>query len=343
MDLSYLKEVLLLNKVFLAAATLWGLVLAFVALTKSLQQNCFNLQALAIVGMVVGGIASSLDFLLEVTQDRIYCYDTKPSSKPVVHISRGAPVFKALSLLGMLVGVAFLFWSRSQRTDEKKLFRREVFKVPDEYSGVYWMYSSGTSYFVEPSLDSRDRAFFLLFFEAFVRLLGNLSLFWLFVLATLNPTQWATLCGSDFYLLTWVNVNGGNNPLFWIPFSFTLSRLFLGFSYPDRRMDLREQAVDHSELEQHNLLRSDHESETKSGNVLKPKETGSEAADNDFLDVNEVMLEDAKKELKNQSDHESETTGNVLKTRSKEAAGKKSEELNQGEDKEKEEEVGKAK
>lgn len=69
-----LKEVLFLNKIYLAGATLWAFVVLAIEVGNidSFQNSSGNLTALTYFGIVMGGVVSIVDATLECGQDLVY-------------------------------------------------------------------------------------------------------------------------------------------------------------------------------------------------------------------------------------------------------------------------------
>lgn len=78
-----LKEVLFLNKIYLAGATLWAFVVLAIEVGNidSFQNSSGNLTALTYFGILMGGVVSIVDATLECGQDLVYteCCDSDNS------------------------------------------------------------------------------------------------------------------------------------------------------------------------------------------------------------------------------------------------------------------------
>jgi hypothetical protein len=70
----FLKDVLCLNKLYLACVTFWGFFIAFVTLNKDVQKDCASLAALAVFGMVVGNTGDLFYLVFKLIQDSLFSF-----------------------------------------------------------------------------------------------------------------------------------------------------------------------------------------------------------------------------------------------------------------------------
>jgi len=189
-----------INKIFLAAAAMWGFIIAFVTADKSIQQDCGSLYSIAVFGIVFGSVAAVADLVLEVWQDSTYICRLKGCDDCVCQSCRCCDSCKAC---------------------------RRTCKVPEKYKGISWIFttndkaSSGGDKSAKGGAGGGDKVkspavpkagagtkaknpeaandkgpylgeglvygvWWIFFLETFIRFVGNVALYWLLVLASLS-------------------------------------------------------------------------------------------------------------------------------------------------------------
>jgi len=205
------KEVLTLNKFWLAGISAWGFIIAYVLSVNSFGSDCNELSNIAIIGYTIGVTVSFLDFMLELLQDLSYfCSDDEEDDEEVGRVN-----------------------TRHEHHLGVPSAWRANFNAPRKYTGCHWFYLSQNVKCGERRTDP----FFLFLFEALVRFAGNIALFFLVVLASLNSSLRAAKAYNNQPCLTYFTQNvimADINMLFWVSIALVGVRALVAFSYPDR-------------------------------------------------------------------------------------------------------------
>jgi len=123
---------------------------------------------------------------------------------------------------------------------------RKAFNVPDEYDGFTCFYFSNK----DDDAQTKPHwlaAWFLFFFEALLRVTGNIALFWLYVLASFDQWSNSSTPTCEQAIFSWLHSN--YNSLFWVVAAFTFARLIVAFSYADRQTVGRQDRVSETLME----------------------------------------------------------------------------------------------
>jgi len=228
-ELTTLKELLVLNRFFIGAATLWAFILAFIAATNNpLQILCPSLESFAIFAMAFGCVAAFGDCLYEYWQDYVY---TIRKTSDGEYYTRG-----------------------KLNSDAVKQSLKDA-DVPDEFTGIFLILYKSWTFCVPTKGNSspakRTRACTCLFLLSAIRFAGNCIMFMFYVLATTNQyatTKFppgllspgfpnATTCSQVVPVYTWINNNNTLNGFFWTMISLVFFRVLFAVSYPIRKSD----------------------------------------------------------------------------------------------------------
>jgi len=210
------KEVVTLNKFWLAGMVVWGFIIAYILSVSSFGLDCTALSNVAIVGFAIGVAVSFVDYMIELFQDLSYfCSDDELDNDEVGKAKQRSIYDHHLRVPS--------WW-------------RGTFNVPRKFSGCYWLYLPNDVF----CRARRAEPFLIYLLEALIRLAGNIALFMLVVLASLYSSMKAATQGGQ-PCLAYFNSNIvliDINILFWVTLALTAVRALVAFSYPDREEDI---------------------------------------------------------------------------------------------------------
>jgi hypothetical protein len=241
------KELLKLNKVFLATTVGWGFILAFLALAEN-SRTCETLSGIMWFGLALGFVGPLADAVLESIQNCLYTNFGRPRVSEAAEEAR--------------------FHERQlENPNEHNLHR--MFNAPLRYEGIRWGFSPGLRKDDASGLDACGfcckpsntyscchgacGGLLLLVLETLVRLAGNMLLYWLFVLAGVGAYTTAktgTLCNclnitigntcSKFPILSFTQ---DLSHLFWAAIALTIFRVVFGFTYGNYQPTINELTI----------------------------------------------------------------------------------------------------